>query len=291
MLDENSAFVHQDLLELHVINKLTSVYHHLAYMVEHALTAWIIILVIVQVYFSMDQIVNHVRFEMKDKNRFIRYHFLANDDPTQSQRSAAFWSVFGVVCGLVALLTLSDLPWDEIAATIGCPWYRFKCCAKFDDIDDEDVNINNFHSTDSPTHGNNVVTKQMPIPGLSSRGNNYHIMNTVWNPEQLRNESPTNPQYNGYRSPDQHTTPDNVLIQSFAAVVMAKHKEKELEDKRVYAVDIIEQDNPTLKTKTAAETMVSWTQQLQEQLKNRPPRPTSENSTKELMQSEVMNEN
>jgi len=114
-------------------------------------------------------------------------------------------------------------------------------------------------------------------------------MNTVWNPEQLRNETPANPQYNGYRSPDQYTTPDNALIQSFAAVVMAKQKEKEIEDKRVYAVDIVEQNNSTSKTRNPADTMVSWTQQLQEQLKNKP-RPTSGNSTKALIQSENTDE-
>ena len=70
------------------------------------------------------------------------------------------------------------------------------------------------------------------IPTTTARGMNYHIMNTVWNPEQLRNETPLNPQYNGYRSPDQHTTPDNVLIQSFANVIMAKHKQKEMILKR-----------------------------------------------------------
>jgi hypothetical protein len=182
----------------------------------------------------------------------------------------------------VALLTLSDLPWDEIATTIGCPWYRFKCCSDHDDDDDD---INNFRLPDSPTNGNNIVTNQLTVPGTTTRGENYHIMNTVWNPEQLRSETPSNPQYNGYRSPDQHTTPDNALIQSFAAVVMAKHREKELEDRRVYAVDIVEQNDSASKIRNPADTMVSWTQQLQEQLKNKN-RPTSGNSTKALIQSE-----
>jgi hypothetical protein len=215
--------------------------------------------------------------------KYLSFSFLATDDPTQSQRSAAFWSVFGVVCSLVALLTLSDLPWDEMATTIGCPWYRFKCCSH---DDDDDIDVNNFRLTDSPTNDNNSIPNQPKMTGGASKGMNYHIMNTVWNPEQLRAETPSNPQYNGYRSPDQHTTPDNALIQSFAAVVMAKHIEKEIEDKRVYAVDIVEPNNPTAKAKTPADTMVSWTQQLQEQFKNKQTRPTSENSTQALIQSE-----
>jgi hypothetical protein len=229
----------------------------------------------------MDQIVKYVNFLKLNSLKKYFFFFLANDDPTQSQRSAAFWSVFGIVCGLVVLLTLSDLPWDEIASTIGCPWFRFKCCSN-DDDEDDDITANNINVTDSPVNGNNFLT----MPTTSTRGMNYHIMNTVWNPEQLHNETPLNPQYNGYQTPDQHTTPNNVLIQSFAAVVMAKHKEKQLDNKRVYAVDIVEDNNSTLRTKNPADTMVSWTQQLQEQLKTKQNRPTSASSTKELIESE-----
>jgi hypothetical protein len=225
----------------------------------------------------MEPIVKYVSF----KTKFLKYLFifLANDDPTQSQRSAAFWSVFGVVCGLVALLTLSDLPWDEIATTIGCPWYRLKCCPNRDD-DIDDIDVNNPRSIDSPINENTFVTKEIG----SSRGMNYHIMNTIWNPDHLHSETPINSQYNGYQTQDQRTTPNNVLIQSFATVVMEKEKEKELEEKRVYAVEILEEDNSTLKTKHPADTMMSWTQQLQEQLKPKQNRPTSASSTKELIE-------
>lgn len=215
--------------------------------------------------------------------------FVAEDDPTQSQRSAAFWSVFGVLCGLVVILTLSDLPWDEIASTIGCPWYRFKCCSNPDD-DEEDVDANHFRPTNSLNQENNIVTQQIIKPNASSKAASYHVMNTVWNPEHLSNESPIHPQYNGYQSPDQHTTPNNALIQSFGAVVLAKHKAKEIENKRVYAVDIIESNDEKAKSKSPAETMVSWTQQLQEQLKIKSSRPTSASSTKELIQSEIPEE-
>jgi len=151
--------------------------------------------------------------------------------------------------------------------------------------------MNNFHLNDPPTTENNITKKQIIIPGTTSKGINYHVMNTVWNPEQLRNETPTHPQYNGYQSPDQRTTPNDVNIQSFAAVILAKHIAKEAEQNRVYAVDIIPSDTPTSKTKDPADTMMSWTQQLQEQLKSKSARPTSGSSTKELIQSEVHNEN
>lgn len=219
----------------------------------------------------------------------IPFFVAANDDPTRSQRSAAFWSVFGVVCGLVVLLTLSDLPWDEIARVIGCPWYRLKCCSNHDE--DDEPEINRIPSADS---AHNLLTNQVIVSNnSSSKGINYQVMNTVWNPDQLHTENPTNPQYiNSPPSvPDQQTTPNNALIQSFAAVVLAKHKAKEIEDKRVYAVDIIESHKEEAeKHRTPAETMVSWTQQLQEQLKQKSTRPTSGSSTKGLIQSEIINE-
>ncbi|CAF0972917.1 unnamed protein product [Rotaria sp. Silwood1] len=212
-------------------------------------------------------------------------------DPTESQRLAAFWTVFGVVCSLVALLTLSDLPWDEISAAIGCPWYRFKCCLNYDDDNDADIDMNNFHLSDSSTNENNLITKQIIIPGTTAKGINYHIMNTVWNPEHLRNVVPLNPQFNEYRSLDQSKTPNNTLIRSFASVFLAKQKQKALEQKRVYAVDIIEQNNSILKPKHSVDTMISWTQQLQEQLKHKQSRPSSASSTKELIQMKNTNEN
>lgn len=214
--------------------------------------------------------------------------FSANDDPTRSQRSAAFWSVFGVVCGLVVLLTLSDLPWDEIARVIGCPWYRLKCCSNHDEDDESD--INRIPSADSER---NLLANQVIVSNnSSSKGINYQVMNTVWNPDQLRTENPTHLEYIDSQPslPDQKTTPNNALIQSFAAVVLAKHKAKEIEDKRIYAVDIIESKEEAGKHRTPAETMVSWTQQLQEQLKQKSTRPTSGSSTKGLIQSEINNE-
>jgi hypothetical protein len=153
------------------------------------------------------------------------------------------------------------------------------------------MDANHFRLSESPRNENTLVTTQITMPNSSTRSGNYHIMNTVWNPEHVHSEPPMNPQYNGYISPDQHTTPGNALIQSFAAVVMEKHKQKELEEKRVYAVDIVEQKNSTANTKTAADTMSTWTQQLQEQLKNKQPRETSASSTKQLIHTDNSNNN
>ena len=80
---------------------------------------------------------------------------LANDDPTRSQRSTALWFVVSVICDLVVLLTLSDLSWDEIARTIGCPWYRMKYCSSNDD-DDKMEN----DRAPSPDPENNLRTRQ-----------------------------------------------------------------------------------------------------------------------------------
>ncbi|CAF2496182.1 unnamed protein product [Rotaria sp. Silwood2] len=207
------------------------------------------------------------------------------DDPTQSQRSAAFWSVLGVVIGLVIILTLSDLPWENIINTIGCTCYRLKCCSEQND--DENINEKDLHASNSSISDNNLRVKNISTSDgiLTSNGTNYHVMNTVWNPEHIHNQTLLNSQNNGYRTLNQSTTPDNVLIQSFTVATMAKQKQKELDDEHIYAVDINESTNSTLKTKDPINTMVNWTQQLQEQLRNKKTRETSVSSTKQLIHS------
>ncbi|CAF1112148.1 unnamed protein product [Adineta ricciae] len=208
-------------------------------------------------------------------------------DTTKGQRSAAFWSVFGVVCGLVVLLTLSDLPWDDICSAIGCPWYRFKCCSDDDGDDDDEVHMNN---SNPPDKEHPTVKEQVSIAGKTGKSVNYHVMNAVWNPEQLQSDTTGNAQVSGLITPNQQTTPNNVLIQSFAAVVLAKQRQNELEEKRVYAVDILPQGDLPAAQKRPVDTMMTWTQQLQEQLKNKQSRPTSTDSSKELVHSEVKDE-
>lgn len=150
---------------------------------------------------------------------------------------------------------------------IGCPWYRFKCCSGDDDDEDNSINANHLHVAESPVNESNLVSNQTSMPTVTAGGTNYHVLNTIWNPEHLPHEVSSNSQENGYRLPDKSKTPDNALIKSFASVFIAKQKEKESVEKRVYAVDIVEHDNSTSPTKSALDTMVTWTQQLQEQLK------------------------
>jgi hypothetical protein len=111
-------------------------------------------------------------------------------------------------------------------------------------------------------------------------------MNSVWDPEYIDNQISTKSQYYGYRSPDFIKTPNNANIQSFAAAVVAKQKQKQFEDNRVYAVNINE---PTSKPKDHVDTMINWTQQLQQQLRNKTARETSAGSTKQLIHSSNSN--
>jgi hypothetical protein len=122
---------------------------------------------------------------------------------------------------------------------------------------------------------------------LTPQGTNYHVMSTVWDPEYKHNQTPITPQYNGYRSPDQNIIPNDSHAQTFAAVVMAKQNQKQFEDNRIYAVNINE---PKSKTKDPVDTMVNWTQQLQEQLRNKKARETSASSTKQLVHSSDAND-
>ena len=198
--------------------------------------------------------------------------------------------MFGVVCGLVALLTISDLPWEDIATTIGCSSSRFQCCSKRndnDDLDDQEVDGAHPRSSDLAANENPSVRRSAPLPIIAAKGTNYHVMDTVWNPDHLRSDTPAEPHSTGVRSPDQRTTPTNVLIQSFTAAVLEKQKQQELDERRVFAVNIGQTENTTSKsTSNQAETMVSWTRQLQEQLKNKNTRETtSASSNRELIHS------
>ncbi|CAF2040253.1 unnamed protein product [Rotaria magnacalcarata] len=206
-------------------------------------------------------------------------------DPTENDRVTAFWSVVGVVAGLVVILALSDLPWGDIIKIIGCSGCRSKSCCKY--YDGAKMTEKNLRLSDSPVNDQNIRVKNKSISDGTTPSNefNYRVMDTVWNPEYIHDQKPSNPQYNGYFSPDQSRTPDNILIQSFAAVTMTKQQQKELEDKRIYAVNIDDSTNSTSKTKDPVNTMISWTEQLQEQLRNKKSRETSANSTKQLIPS------
>ena len=115
---------------------------------------------------------------------------------------------------------------------------------------------------------------------------NYHVMNTVWDGDYPHNQTPTNIQYNGYRSPDPKPTVNNAKVQSYVTLTQPKRNQRSLDDGRVYSVDMNEPTSPTSPTrKDPSETMVNWTQQLQEQLKRKNSRETSASSTKQLIHS------
>jgi hypothetical protein len=147
------------------------------------------------------------------------------------------------------------------------------CCSKENDpqyIDANDHGLSNSPTTDQPG-------------GLSAPNKmNYHVMNTVWDAEYAHNQTPTNPQYNGYNSPDPHQMFNNAKIQSYITLTQPKQNQNSSEDKPVYAVNSKE---PISKTKDPMNTMATWTQQIQEQLKSKRARETSASSTKQLIHS------
>jgi hypothetical protein len=215
------------------------------------------------------------------ENKSSVLNLLAIPDPTQNKRTAAFWSVLGIVVGLVVILTLSDLPWEDLLTAIGCSFSCFNCCSKKDD--NEKIQEADLRLSDSPINDYSSGTKNTPMAfeTPAPKRMNYHVMNTVWNPEDMNNQTRGNPQYNGYRSPIQPKTPDTALQQSSAYVNTVKQNESA--DKRIYAVNMNEPKQS--KAKNPADTMVSWTQQLQEQLKAKKPRETSASSTQQLVHS------
>ena len=185
----------------------------------------------------------------------------------------------------MALLTISDLPWEDIATTIGCSSNRFQCCSKGNENDDQDIDVAGARSSDLTENDNPSVRRSAPMPIIAAKGMNYHVMDTVWNPDHLRSDTPLESHPTGFRSPDQRTTPTNVLIQSFTAAVIEKQKQQEIDERRVFAVNIEQNENKTSKSTGQVETMVSWTRQLQEQLKNKNTRESSASSNRELIHS------
>lgn len=198
-------------------------------------------------------------------------------DPGESQRLAAFWSVLGVVCSLVVLLTISDLPWDDIGHNLGCPWFSCRCCSKANPAEIDNLDNADFQAPETPVPMNNedFVT----VSREQNKGVNYQVMNTIWNPDRIRREITSNPSRYGARSPDQSVTPDNILIKSFAAAVVEKQRQK-----RVPQVDPGPiPENAQERVQSPVENMVNWTQQLQEQLKSDSNRENSASSTKKLI--------
>ncbi|CAF1174687.1 unnamed protein product [Adineta steineri] len=214
-------------------------------------------------------------------------------DKTEHKRSTAFWTNFGLVMFVIAMLTISDLPWHNISTSMGCSNYNFNIFGK-KNIEESTNEMDVYPSESTAYNGDNGGKKKSVNDGVTvMKGKNYNVMNTVWNPDYSNFQTPRNPQYNGYFSPDQNTVPSITQIQSHA--INAASKPKPIEDKRIYAVDIND-STATTTTRTAtprdpADTMVSWTQQLQEQLRNKKARETSAASTKQLIHSANSNDN
>ena len=182
----------------------------------------------------------------------IEYFVQVKPDPKESNRVAAFWSVLGVVTGLIVFLTLSDLPWSDIFTAIGCSCHRLTCCFKKDPS--QSNSNSHLRFSDSPTNDNNAGVQGMRASYASDSSD----------PHYMRQKIPTNVQYNGYRSPDHTQIPQ-----------MGEKK----------TISYVNTNEPRSKSKDPVDSMVNWTQQLQEQLKSKKPRETSASSTKQLIHS------
>ena len=184
-------------------------------------------------------------------------------DPTESRRLAAFWSVVGVVSGLVFLLTISDLPWESIFVAMGCT-----CKCTSEQSDRKQIQQIATHLSGSP--GNN---QQPPPAGVTAKGMNYHVRTAIWNPDQPTFGTPVKTQYDGYHSPPIHTN-----IHSVADAVLAKKNQEASDEKHAHGANTTEPSG----TKSV-DTMFSWPRQLQDQLRNSTPSATSSNSVRPLI--------
>lgn len=175
-------------------------------------------------------------------------------DPTAGDRKTAFWSVLGVVIGLIVFLTLSDLPWEDIISALGCSFHCFGCCPSKNK--EEDSNENDLDQTDSPIVYEGYGGKKLSLPDETSapRTTNYQIMNTTWTPEY------TNNRFNSSKA----SSP----VSSFQ------------QNQQVYAVNV---NQPKSRSNDSVDAMANWSKQLQHQLKNPRPHQSSADSTKQLI--------
>ena len=167
---------------------------------------------------------------------------------------------------------------------IGCSCDRLKCCLKKNEpkkIDLNDPEFSNSTPNDRRASGRNTASP------TGSKGKNCHVVTAVWNPDALPNQAPANSVQKGGRPGDQHSTPNNANIQSFATAVVAKQKQKELEEKQAQAASGIEGN---LMAQGPKNPTTSWSEPLKAQLKNKIPRPTSSNSTNQLIHASDTNE-
>ena len=160
---------------------------------------------------------------------------------------------------------------------IGCSCERLTCCLK--KKEPKRINLNDADLSESTANDHSAGGRNAGSPTGSSgaKGNNCHVVTAVWNPDHLANKAPANPLQKGGRPGNQHSTPNNANIQSFAAAVIAKQK---LEEKQAQAASKVE-GNPAAQGPVNPTT--SWSEPLKAQLKNKIPRPPSSNSTKQLI--------
>ena len=179
--------------------------------------------------------------------------FLVTEDPKENKRVAAFWSVLGVIVGLIVLLIISDLPWSDILTAIGCSCHRSTCCGK--ENHSKNMNNNYLRFTDSPTNDWNSGVQVSPTPNGS----------TGFSHQAIRQKSPVHVQYSGYRSPDHTQMPQKSNMT------------------RTTNVSYIQTNEPRSKGKDPIDSMANWTQQLETQLKTKNARASSASSTKQLI--------
>ena len=151
------------------------------------------------------------------------------------------------------LLTVSDLPWTSILSAMGC---TCKCCSEHNDR--KQIEKIATHLSHSPGAGGGDNPG-----GAAEKGMNYHVRTALWNPDQPKSGTPVKTEYDRYHSPPIHT---NIHFVPDAALTQANPDNAGKND-----------------GKDSVDTMVGWTRQLQDQLRNKSPGVTSSNSVRPLI--------
>lgn len=144
------------------------------------------------------------------------------ENPKARDRVIAFWCVVGFACAAIVLLTITDLPFEDLCLVLGCSTKCFRCSSStspVEKVETKRVDLSNFrpnvaHSGVSPSSipEETTVGQQQP--------SNYQMMCKVWNSEKKCYETTTNPPIPPSNAKPQHTNFHQISIAALTSAVI-----------------------------------------------------------------------
>ena len=188
-----------------------------------------------------------------------------------------------MVCSIIILLSLSDLPWEDVLIISGCSPTIFKCCEK--NLDEEKMIKNALQiSTIGPETSPDTV-KSVPMRQENGPTNiKYHVLTKIWGISAP--SSTTTPHYDGYVSPMAKADHDHNINKSTNDDPTQQSDEirniNETID-RMHTLTPIETIQSPTTTVVTSDSLFDWTKQIQYELRKTSSRQTSADSKQQLI--------